>query len=263
MQQIRAAFDCLARLHENLVDDTVRGRGDLVLHLHRFEHEQAGTAADFRSLFNQHARDAAGHKRFDDAAVAEVIVAALPAECERIDDLDVETRCSDRDLVRRAFAMMRNEELRAVFQPQRSQSAGGDQIGGDPAVADPDAIRASVPLDFERNLFIAITRREDQSRPRVPSIRAACRQRENVSSGSRTFCVSSNAMIAAVTSAASRVASSAARYSRSSCGRMRSMNPVSKFAARKSGCCMRNVKNGIVVLMPSTRYSCSARNMRS
>ena len=41
------------------------------------------------------------------------------------------------------------------------------------------------------------------------------------------------------------------------------MKPVSKFAARKSGCCMRNVKNGIVVWMPSTRYSCSARSMRS
>ena len=65
------------------------------------------SAADFGAFFDQHARDAAGHERFDDAAVAEVIVAAFAAEGERIDDLDVESRRSDRDLVRRPFAMMR------------------------------------------------------------------------------------------------------------------------------------------------------------
>src|SRR3954453_12868542 len=263
MQQTRPAFPRVAGLHENLVNDAGSGRGDLVLHLHRFEHEQAGAAADFRAFFDEHARDAARHERFDDAAVAEVIVAAFAAEGERIDDLDVYTRRTDRDLVHRPFAVMREQKLRSVLHPQRAQSAGGDQVRDDPAFADFDAIRAAVTLDFERNLFVAIAGGEDQSRPRIASMRAACRQRETLSSGSRTFCASSNAMIAAATSAASRVASSPGRCSRSSCGRIRSINPVSKFAVRKSGWFMRNVKNGIVVLMPSTRYSCSARSIRS
>src|SRR3954451_18474578 len=69
MQEIRAAFYGLTRLHENLVHDSVRRRGNLVLHLHRFEHEQARSAADFRAFFDQHTRDAARHERFDDAAI--------------------------------------------------------------------------------------------------------------------------------------------------------------------------------------------------
>ena len=41
------------------------------------------------------------------------------------------------------------------------------------------------------------------------------------------------------------------------------MNPVSKFAAAKSGRCMRKAKNGMVVWIPSTRYSMRARSMRA
>ena len=91
MQQVRAAFDRVAGLDEDLVDHAVRRRRDLVLHLHRFEDEQARSALDVGAFLDQHARDAAGHQRFDDAAVAEVIVAALAAEGERIDDLDLES----------------------------------------------------------------------------------------------------------------------------------------------------------------------------
>ena len=113
-------------------------------------------ALDFGAFFDEHARDAAGHERFDDAAVAEVVVAAFAAEGERIDDLDVEPRRADGDLVRRPFAVMRERELRAVFETQRSQSAGGDQIRDDPALAELHAIAAAVTLDFERDLFVAI-----------------------------------------------------------------------------------------------------------
>src|SRR5258706_10281620 len=100
MQQIRATLHRVAGLYENLVDDAVGRGGNLVLHLHRFEDEQAGAAADLIPLFDEHPRDPAGHEGLDDAAVAEVVIAALPATRDRIDDVDVPPSSADRDLMR-------------------------------------------------------------------------------------------------------------------------------------------------------------------
>ena len=65
--------------------------------------------------------------------------------------------------------------------------------------------------------------------------------------------------------AAAAMAASAWPFAASSesCGSTRSMKPVSNFAARKSAWSMMKRKNGMVVSMPSTRYSTSARRIRA
>src|SRR5216684_4845338 len=141
-------------------------------------------------------------------------------------------------------AVVGERELRPIFKAQRAEPAGGDEIGVDPSITELDAVAAVVTLDLDHGLFVSITRDEFQSRPRRDSRRPAWRHRDSVSSGSRTFCDSSKAMMAAAMIAASRVASLAGRCWRSSSGRSRSRKLVSKLAVRKSGCCIRKVKNG-------------------
>src|ERR1700676_906145 len=46
---------------QNLLDSSLLRRFDFVLHLHRFDHEYAGTSLDFVSVAHQHANDLARH----------------------------------------------------------------------------------------------------------------------------------------------------------------------------------------------------------
>ena len=62
------------------------------------------------------------------------LVGALATQRERIDDLHRDVRAADGDVMHRAFAMMREGELRSVFEPQRMNEAAGLHVLREEAV---------------------------------------------------------------------------------------------------------------------------------
>src|SRR5687768_3222379 len=130
---------------------------------------------------------------------------------------------------------MREEELSSVIQTERTEMAIRlDEIGAHGAIANHDPIARSGAFHINRDSLVpAPGHKFHRLDPSTPSVRAARFQADSDSSGRLTFCDASYSRIAAAAIAAS--ISSFSLVCSDSDPTTRSMNPVSKFAARKSG----------------------------
>src|SRR5258706_282760 len=142
--ELGTAFNGLACLDEDAVDDAVDGGLDLVLHLHRFEDEDTGALGHRRPLLDEHSGDAAGHEGADEATATHLVVTFAAAQRQRIDDLDMDGRGGEGDFVLVAALVMDERVLRAVLEAQGAEGRpGADEVRLQPAVAQLHAIAAA------------------------------------------------------------------------------------------------------------------------
>src|SRR5438445_1723680 len=259
-QQDVAGIDGLAGRYAHVRHRPPRPGLELVLHLHRFDHEERIAGGDDVARAHGDMRDLPGHRRLHDVlAVAERRRAPRPdGVARRLLNPDPVRLVQDLDDEGALLVPHRREVRRPVDQERPASRRGEPGVDVPHVRADRHAKAPVVADDLDHLDGVAHRGGEPHGRAPLQPDRPPRRQAGGPVGPGWSRPARAWAVSAAAISAIARYRPAAGR----SPGRIRSRSPVERRPAVKSGWASTRRSTGIVERTPTIRYSSSARAMR-